>query len=497
MIDRETFEDQDIIARYLSAVPAADAGHRAALRARLQSVPAEREGGGRRLVRWASPHRRWLALSGVVATCIAVAALIFPVSPHAPTAANAYQLLQRAGLIPGAGQGPSTPYSGSAVVTYTPNRFDPEPPGIARDLGPQKIITTWTVVDSTHFRIDTRVVSPAIDRRVETVVVNGSHILIYDASTRKAVTGWIDPRAGFEWLGILRAMRPIVPGPMVIGDWHALDPNRPLHTAVVGEEQVLGEEAEIVEVRPAVRAAVTICRSHRHCKPAWREYGRARFWIGRMHPEVLRWELAGVPAGIAGADYRYRVTAIRFGKSVNRAALSFRPPVQPVYVQTEWQRMIIGSGGISSWPGQPGARWPHVRGLVYAPPPIDSSGFRYTLLSTTHSAGVPGSRTTGFSGIYTDGAPKPDFPPPGFGPYLPGIRGPYVYIREEMRYAGLPRALKLGTPGMAGTCRAWTGQYAATGDRWLATRRGQINVLIIAHGWPMQHLMQYASRLCP
>ncbi|MGI8826762.1 MAG: hypothetical protein ACR2JC_14140 [Chloroflexota bacterium] len=146
MDDREMFEDPTTFQRYLRAVPFADTAYRRHLRDQLVAGVAHRT---------ILPAFRWrMVLSAAVVACLAVAATVLPLRSRTAITANAYQIL---GAL---AQGTSVPYTGSALITYTVSAKDRVPLAISRDLGGQKIVTHWTVLDSTHYRVDSHVLSP-------------------------------------------------------------------------------------------------------------------------------------------------------------------------------------------------------------------------------------------------------------------------------------------------------------------------------------------------
>ncbi|MDQ2744300.1 MAG: hypothetical protein M3Z66_18685 [Chloroflexota bacterium] len=484
MDDRETFEDPTTIQHYLRAVPVADATYRRQLRHQLMEVNVHRR---------TLPGFRWrVALSAVVVTCIAVAAAILPLHPQTSTTANAYQILSALA------RGASVPYSGAALITYTVSAQDRAPLSISRDLGRQKVMTHWTVLDSTHFRVDSHVLSPAIESGAQTVVVNGEHITVYNGITGQAVRGQFDPRFSAFWLSVLQSDRFTPPAQTVQGLVSAIKRTSGEHARIVGHGQVMGRKADIIEVRPVVVTGFWRCKRAHPCTPQWRGFGKARLWVDHAHPVLLEYKQSGVPAAVPEGDITYRVTSISFAHPVSSQVLGYRSPVKPRQVSSAWMDALLGGRGLSNGGvDEPGLRWRHIPGFIVAPPPVDRTGHPFTLISAMRNQAAFG-KIIGLDGLYVR-YPAPMNAPglPPYGPNLPSIRGPYLYISEHLRLHGLPAALKTSKRHTVGSCEVWTGRYSHTGDARIAIADGQVALLAVGHGLSPHALLAYAKRdLC-
>lgn len=484
MKDREAFEDPASIDWYLRTLPHSTVNYRARLRDELTRQS------GHRTAR--SKHFVLVIASILIAACVAVAALVLPLRPQAATA-NAYVILRRVA----ASESGSIASSGSALITFTVAR-DRIPLRIARDLGPWVITTDWRVIDQTHFRIDSHLLSPAIESGDQTVVANGRRVTVYNDVNRLAVRGTIDPRLSSFILGGLQSGVGLPSVPSAPALVRELEQTRgDTHASFLGRRQYLGRTVDVVEFHPVVFALLTRCPAPHRCQTYQRGFGRAVLWVDHAHPVLLKYTQSGIPAAVDQADLTYRVTAISFHPPSRRTSLDYRPPTRPADAGSSWVRSLFGAVGLASGVGHP-QQWRQVPGFIVAPPPLGPRHLPFTLISTVEQRGSFPLRTTGLDGLYVQNRPPPSaYGATQLGPNLPIIRGPYLYIRERLRVNGMPSALRTGTRHLFGGCRIWTGAYPGTGDTRLTLERGHISLLAVGYLLSQKRLLQYAERrLC-
>jgi len=477
MTDREMFEDQETIDRYLAAMPQPDTGCRAALRAQLTAAPATR--------RLRLPRLRWpwtAGISVVIAAAVALALLLVPFGPHQESPLNPRTVLARAADA----ATNITPYRATAELSvHAPD--DSAPAATAGDLGTSRIVFESMIEDATHWRVNTRILQPALLSNDEVAVANGSTVTWYVSATNRAVRYPLSP----WWVGLFLLSElqggQVLPMGQTLAQYvqELNNPQTGTHARALGQETVLGRAADVVEVWPISRSTSGSCHSAAQCLKQSTGYGRARLWIDHEHGVVLRYQQFDMPAHGLGAgpqNFLYQVTAISFGAGPTPAELAYQPPVRPVEQKFKGGPVTFHSSGS----GSSGRGWTVPPGFIAAGPPSDSSGIPYTLTGS----GSGGDSTFGgdsANAVFHAGSPQTG----------PGSLSGFLYVQEQRRVTGLPPALKAGTRWPAGTCVAYTGTYA-DGLHWLALARGDISVLAVANVLDERALAHWAAtQVCP
>lgn len=487
MRDRQPFEDMVIVEQYLAVVPELDSASVDRVRHQLETLLVQPSSFRRHRLRAYWPG----ALASIaLAMCVAIAAIVLPLRPSTARPANAQALLQKLLQEP-----VSVPYTGAARITFTSSDIERVLPAIEADRGPHVIMTRFHVLSSTHYRVDARVVSPAIESGTQTVLVNGASVLLYNDSTGQSVRGAFDQRASAFWLSVLQSGRGVPLFAQTLrGIVAGLNHSYAIRATVIGTGNMAGRVADIVQISPAV--TIMRCEAHRtRCVPREHGYGQEKLWIDHAHAVLLAYDESGVPSGMLGADFSYRVTSISFRPAGSGPTLSFHPPVAPISVGSRWPQFLFDTPGVNSSLGKAGLTWPDISGLISAPAPI-VNGTPFTLFATTIQQ-VPAPWRPGWiDGLYVEKRPV-SLEAPGIGVNLPSFIGPYVDIREQVHRNGVPAKLRRGKAKQISHCRVWTGTSTGSGDSWLALSRGPTVLLANAHGLSQLDLLHYARQsLC-
>ena len=303
MHDRETFEDTETIDRYLAAVPGPNTAYPARLRARLVALPAP------------SPHqpprlrlRRTAMVSVVGGIALAIVLLIAPFglrqeSPMSPEAAlaRAIHFIDH-----------PVPYRGSSELSFYAN------------FETHRTFTVWEVRDMTHWRIDIRVLQGPMDHRNEVVVANGQSAVwsggidgrVFRYALKPPQMGAVLFSMFQGGLGLLGGLGPSMG--QTLKQYLAALNNRQsrTHARFIGEQTVLGREADVIEVWPALWKGNGRCTTSQQCESSETGFGRARLWIDHERGILLRQQLSGIPTSVSDAPHNllYRVTSLSFGR---------------------------------------------------------------------------------------------------------------------------------------------------------------------------------------
>lgn len=482
MTDREMFEDEEMIRQYRSAAPTPNATYRPRLRAQLESAAAPRR---RRLPRVRS---LWtVGASVLVAAIVAIGLLLLPLGSHTDTPLNPRTVLARA---VSANTNP-TPYRGSAEMSFVQESgVSGEAPATAlRDASGHRIMTTWEVRDLTHWRVDVRILAPALQSERQVAVADGTSVTWYRGIDHRAVRyPLIQPYSGGSFLSDFQGGRG-VPLAQTLAQYlqELNNPRTHTHARVVGTQTILGRTTDLLDVWPVVRGSTSTgpCNNAQQCAKNTKQigYGRARIWIDRAHGLVLRYQEYGMPtSGDFSRNFVYRVTSLTYGSGPSKAELAYRPPVQPVTAGTN-ATPNQGFGGIGERP-----RWQVPTGFIPVAAPSDAQGRRYIVGGTGQSSDglLP---VSSINAVFLSTPKQVDFNHPS--------KGPYVYVQEQYQSNGLPAFFTSGTSHAAGRCTLYTGTYP-DGIHWLALARGKISLLAVANRLDEARLTQWAAaRICP
>src|SRR5579884_61475 len=324
------------------------------------------------------------------------------------------------------GQTAFVPFSGSATLSYT-DTSQLAPAATTADLLKYRQTETFAVQDATHWRIDIQVSDPPLDSRTETVVANGSSLVVYDSRFDHA---YRLPHAAMQSDLMLSAF--LGEGGMPVGttadQYRVLAKNIPGEKVrLLGQTEILGRPADILEVSPYARTSTGSCNGPKDCARKSKGYGAEIIWLDHQYGIVLRSRVHGVPKKIGATQhFHYDVTSIDYGTGPAAADLAYVPPVPIATLSTNGG---VSSSGSSSGGGVADTLQPPPGFIAVKGPPA------MTLWGAENGDDWP---STGPS--YADGLFRGD-PSQGF-----------VYVEEEIRAAGLPAMLTAGSPGTAGSC---------------------------------------------
>jgi hypothetical protein len=374
----------------------------------------------------------------------------------------------------------------------------------------------FAVRDRSHFRVDIQTVSPALESGTFTEVVNGSTALSYDGVSGLAFRSAIPRQHRSAILADLLStlesgtMEPDGMGTLPdaakpISDYLARlrhpSPAPPIHfhARIVGHDTLLGRPVDIIEASPlTVRVIGNVCTKTKNgqlCRPnRFHGSGSARIWVDHEHPTILQYQGAGSrnvhDVGVSESTLSYRVTSMSYGQGPSDADLQLQPPVG---VRSTTMYMSFLPSGSDSGPGA-GVAPPGP--FVYAGPPAAG---KLTVSEGTVRLGYGSHyKIASVTTLFSTGAHGTAYfyKPTHLGP-TPYVKGPYLFIQEQLRPQGLPPQLQSGAPQMAGQCQTWTGAYA-DGQRWLAFARKHASVLISTNALTTTQLVQYVARaMCP
>ena len=361
------------------------------------------------------------------------------------------------------------PFTGTATTTST--AWDPHVPATAtRDLSRGEQTETFSVRDATHWRVALHVTAPIIDRNDQTIVADGQQVVVYSTLFNRAVRlpGGVTQSAAL--LGSVLHSGGVPLGTTTAQYISLLERTPRVTVRSLGEGQVAGRQAAIIQVAPLGLVSTGSCTGPKACAKKEKGYGSAKLWLDQQYGIILRYETHGMsklPGGPRG--YRYLVTSITFGQGPSDADLAYSPPVAVTALPSNATSQ--GGGGGSG----PGTRFQAPPGFIAIQDPV-AQGSAMQLRESAYSSEWLSGGTSVAEGLFQGGASQ------GF-----------VYVKERIRALGLPVALMTGSPQMARSCQVWTGAFA-DGLRWLTMMRGQIAILVVANKLTTTELVQYAAK---
>jgi len=327
---------------------------------------------------------------------------------------------------------------------------------------------TFSVRDAVHWRIDVHVPAPVIDSHDETVVANGHQVVIYTTLFNRAYRMPGGVTGSPALLSSLLLSRGATVGTTTAQLIQALKSNPREKVRSLGQAQVAGRTADVLQTSPVVFVGTGPCAGAKDCAKKQKGYGTATIWLDHEHGVVLRYEETGIPKKFAPVlGYKYLVTSIAFGRGPSDADLAYVPPVA---VKVLPQNTDTGGGGgggpgthFQAPPGFIAVRSPATQGVAMS---TQSSGYgsEWMSVGTSYAQGV-------FRGNSSQG---------------------FVYVKERIRALGLPAALTAGGARTAGSCQVYTGAFL-DGLTWLAMMRGQIAILVVGNKLTQADLTRYAA----
>lgn len=355
------------------------------------------------------------------------------------------------------------PFSGTSDLTFL-QPPDRAPHRATRDLGSFHETSSWSVADPSHFRADVQTVSPAFDSDRQTFVVNGTTLLWYDSSLNRAI------RQPVSQIPDLRLLGEFQGGTVV-----ALDQMRGLGVVdyytshggkgrVVGQDEIIGRTADVVEVGPIVQHLTITCSSKQSCKTKQVGFGTERVWFDHQLGIVLQVEQHGVLAASGlPRNLVYRVTSLTVGHGASAGDLGYQPPVPVTAPPSPSRGTPVASKRLSlTIPA----------GLARFQPP-DHFVLKGQVPTNSPLTGKPFS----FAALFTRSHH-------------------FLYVRERIRADGLPPELRPGVPVQFVGCQVWTGRYP-DGVRWLALQHRHVSVLAASNTLSRAALRNWAaSSIC-
>jgi hypothetical protein len=411
----------------------------------------------------------------VLATLLALAGLLAALVPLGTTLAGAAG--DRAHAAPT--QTPLVPFTGTAITTWIA-RPSLAPPSAIHDLGANRITTSWSIQDATHFRIDSQVNAPGLDSNENTIVANGKHLIWYSSMANRALRMPLSTTAGLGYFGLFQGPYALPPGTSLQQYLTAFN-NKKLgtHAHSAGQAEVLGRTTDVIDVSPVYTESnrnSQPCSSAKSCRKQEHGVGRARLWLDHQYGVILRSRTFGIPSNSSFQRHlHYQVTNITYGQGPTAEQLAYNPPGPIV-------KPPPNSGSSTGGPWLPSAHW-------QLPAPFISIG------------GLKGPDGQKYSvrGVGEAGDPMLGEPAMEEGVFTPGpwsANGPYVYVQERIRADGVPAELRTGQGIQIGPCQVWIGAYP-DGLNHLALSRGQIAVLLVSNALSQSDLQRYASKhLC-
>jgi len=497
MTDCDPADNAALVQALVRAVPSARSVYRDRLRLQLAAAAASRSRPAW-VFQW-----RFGGLAAVAAVLGLLVGTSLLLSTRGATPANAYTILRGV-----ARNVASFPYTGSSSVRYLASPQDGVPPVAGLSSEQHQASVDWSVRDPLHFRVDIRVIRPALDSGLKTIIVNGSRILSYDHRSGQAWTATI-PRQGLPWA---RAhLLTILQSAASEGSVVEADPAQTVQAFLTrtqhdksqfggfarlgGKATVLSRVANVIDFGPTV---ITSC-SHPYGQPnsatgqvtclGGHGVGSARVWVDDSHPFILRYEEQGLSTSSSlRADFRYQVTSLAFGQGPTDATLEYRPPVTPVDTGNAW-RVYPDAGQTVA-----GAALPARFVSPVCPGTLAAGTWCHEARSTTYDDG-PLSKPTKADTLYVEGWASTESAPPAS--VTPGPNGAvaYVLIQERVQMHGLPAALQVGADQREAGCQAWSWTRSG-GRRELAFARGDISVLVSTNALSSSQLIRYAAAMC-
>lgn len=364
-----------------------------------------------------------------------------------------------------------------------------------------------TVRDDTHWRVDIRIMQPALLAGTYTAVAGGGTYTTYDSRTDVATISHIPAAqqrdADTLQLAMLRFGTPdqspwlmqVFPNPResvktFIGRLGHPDSKLGgrLYVKLLRQEQVAGRLTDVIDLHPMVITGTT-CAHGRTAQCYFKGAGHVLLWIDHQRPFLLKEQQIGsitirnkveLPVGL-----NYEVQNVQYGTGPTAGDLAYIPPVHPTSVSTtplsgasEW------TAGGTSYPTLPAP-------FSLAPSPETVAPSVSTSEMWGDIYGAPPHTEVEFDQLWTDGkATTPTLP----GTTIPGMgyaTGRYLLIQQRLQASGLPQELRTGTPVAVGKCQAWTGTFAG-GPTWLAFAVGKDSVLLSSDTLSQADLEEYA-----
>jgi hypothetical protein len=316
--------------------------------------------------------------------------------------------------------------TGTSETTYVLRGF--EPPSVAAAVGRYRVESRWSVLDASHWRIDSRTIQPALQSHDETVVANGSTSIWYTSLYKHAEQ---IPRSSDATLDEIEyALAGSIAGEIqergtAYYATQSVQPGSDVRS--LGQATVLGRTADVYQIAPLYTGTES--------------YGRVIFWLDHQYPLVLRLELHGMkPSQGDPLQWVYRVTSLQLGQGPSPQQLAYRPPVPAVSPSA-----ASSSSGTSGYGSSD--RWIAPAGFISVSIPPG-----YALRASGQEGEVlAGSRPGRADALFRRGKT-------------------FIYVEEQLRRLPLPAAFRHHPPVRVGRCAVRIGHFWHQQLSWAAFR---------------------------
>lgn len=295
MNDRQPFEDEETVERYLAAVPQPETAYREQLHTRLLSAPSPN---GRNRT---TTIRRRVSVGGVMGAIIAVLVVLFgPIAFPGSTSVSPQEALARAIRM----LDHPVPYRGASELTFVQDRLR------HRDT------SVWTVRDATHWRVVLKTRDAAGISQKSIVVARGHSAVWTNVTSGRVVHMTIkNSQMGAAVLGMFQGQEGA--DGQTLKQYLARLNSRSsgMHGRYIGAGTVLHRRADVIDLWPVVETESNPCGSAGGCSHVAKAYGHARLWFDHTSGMLLEMRQWGVPASVTDAPHNlvYRVTSLSFG----------------------------------------------------------------------------------------------------------------------------------------------------------------------------------------
>lgn len=419
-----------------------------------------------------SPHTARRSLGGIsFGVVLTFLTALLPISPYRSGAVNA------AGL-----QGVT--YSGTAEWTAN-GPDDPIVPAKANaDLGAIHMTSTWAIADRTHFRVETKTSSPALETQTSVYAADGGKAAVWYRDIDAVAIRMPLPKQGNPATDVFLTGGALPPTGGSIGQYVAQYNHlgSGVHARLLGQQSYLGRTADVVEVRPVWSGTSSSCSTDahgkQHCTEVTHRYGREQIWIDHEHLVILKVQVTGVPPQ-DGGNHTYQVTSLTFDQQPTAEQLAFTSPVPVTKPGTDSSSSGSSGtlGGTNGWQAPPG--------FVSVGAPTGPHGHLYTSSGSSQTGEPGGQGIAGVSVIFGRGRT-----------HTHGITANFVLVQERKRENGPPPFFAIGTTRSAGTCQSVTGTFP-DGLHWLGFARKDIYLLVSSDSLSEDSLVHYAaSAIC-
>ena len=228
---------------------------------------------------------------------------------------------------------------------------------------PQKIwagtrcVSIGRLRDSSHWRVNTRIVEPVLERDHQVIVADGPRVVWYRDDTNTASRYRLPPPLRALALTTFQVGFGPLTGETIEQYVQELsNASSGTRAKLVGQSVMLGRKTDVLDIWPAVRTSKGPCRGETQCLKHSRGFGRAQLSIDDQTGLLLRYQVSGVPAA-EGDDVLFRFTSISLGggSDKDRAFLHTSGQADQIAVIPSGQAALVGNCRQRNF--QPGTRF--------------------------------------------------------------------------------------------------------------------------------------------